>query len=198
MNKIILASNNKHKITEFREIFSDCEILSLSDIGFFDEIEENGTTFAENSLIKAKAVSVFIKNKGIVANIIADDSGLWVDALNGEPGIFSARYSESHNDKSNREKLLKNLENKTNRKAYFCCTLVELFPDGKYLIAEGKTYGKITTQAIGDTSFGYDCLFFSNELNKTFGEATCEEKNNVSHRKKAIEKLMELRKKSLN
>ena len=195
MNKIILASNNKHKICEFREIFSECEVLSLSDIGFNEEIEENGKTFAENSLIKARAVSSFLKSKGIVANIIADDSGLCVESLNGEPGIYSARYSEAHNDKSNREKLIKNLENETNRNAYFNCTLVELFPDGNYLIAEGKTYGKITTEEIGDTSFGYDCLFFSNDLNKTFGEATSEEKNSVSHRKKAIEKLIELRNK---
>lgn len=195
MNKIILASNNKHKISEFKEILTDCEILSLRDIGFDEDIEENGKTFAENSLIKARAVSEFLKKKGVVANVIADDSGLCVDALNGEPGIYSARYSESHNDKSNREKLLKNLQNETNRKAYFNCTLVELFPDGNYLIAEGKTFGKITTQEIGDTSFGYDCLFFSDELNKTFGEATSQEKNNVSHRKKAIENLKKLRKK---
>ena len=152
------------------------------------------SSFAENSLIKARAVGEFLKKKGDVANVIADDSGLCVDALNGEPGIYSARYSESHNDKSNREKLLRNLQNETNRKAYFNCTLVELFPDGRYLIAEGKTFGKITTQEIGDTSFGYDCLFFSDELNKTFGEATSQEKNNVSHRKKAIENLKKLRK----
>jgi XTP/dITP diphosphohydrolase len=193
MNKIILASNNKHKISEFRSIFSDFEILSLSDIGFFEDIDENGTTFVENSLIKARAVSSFLKKNGIVANVIADDSGLCVDALNGEPGIYSARYSESHNDKSNREKLLENLKNETNRNAHFNCTLVELFPNGKYLVAEGKTYGLITTEEIGDTSFGYDCLFFSTDLNKTFGEATSEEKNSVSHRGRAIEKLKKLR-----
>ena len=193
MKKIILASNNKHKISEFRSIFSDCEILSLADIGFFEDIDENGSTFVENSLIKARAVSSFLKSKGIVANVIADDSGLCVDALNGAPGIYSARYSQAHNDKSNREKLLENLKNETNRNAHFNCTLVELFPDGKYLIAEGKTFGLITSEEIGDTSFGYDCLFFSTDLNKTFGEASSEEKNSVSHRGRAIEKLKQLR-----
>ena len=194
MKKIVLASNNKHKIKEFRELFKDEEILSLNDIGFYEDIIEDGNTFMENSLIKAKTVSKFLKEKGISANVIADDSGLCVDALNGAPGVFSARYSGDHNDENNRKKLLKELGNKDNRKAHFNCTLVELYPDGKFIVAEGKTYGEITTEEIGDKSFGYDCLFYSNELKKTFGEASAEEKNSVSHRGRAIEKLKKLRK----
>lgn len=194
MKKIVLASNNKHKIKEFKEIFKEEEILSLNDIGFYDEIIEDGNTFEENSLIKARAVSNFLKDKKINATIIADDSGLCVDALNGAPGVFSARFSGDHNDEKNRRKLLNELKNKEDRNAHFNCTLVEMYPSGEYIVAEGKTYGVITTEEIGDKSFGYDCLFFSNELKKTFGEATNEEKNAVSHRGRAIKKILELRK----
>ena len=192
MEKIIIASNNEHKIKEFKEIFSNYEILSLKDIGFFEDIIEDGNSFEENSLIKAKAVSKYLKEKNITANIIADDSGLCVDALDGEPGIYSARYSGEHNDKKNRDKLLENMKNISDRSAKFVCVLVEFFPNNDYIIAKGETIGKITTQEIGDTSFGYDCLFYSTELNKTFGEASSEEKNKISHRGRAIENLIKL------
>ena len=193
MEKIILASNNNYKIKEFKEMFSDAEVLALKDIGYFEDIVEDGNSFEENSLIKAKAVSVFLKEKGIIASVIADDSGLCVEALNGAPGIFSARYSGDHDFERNRVKLLEELKGIENRKAYFNCTLVELYPDGKYIVAEGRTYGTITTKEIGDNSFGYNCLFLSTELGKTFGEATSEERNQVSHRARAIEKLKEMR-----
>lgn len=191
---IVLASNNAHKIKEFREIFNTYKILSLKDIGFTSEIVEDGNSFVENSKIKAITVSEYLKKNNITASIIADDSGLCVESLNGAPGIFSARYSGDHDDQKNRNKLLKDLENHNNRNAYFCCVLVELTPNGEFITAEGRTYGKITTKEIGDTSFGYDCLFFSNDLNKTFGEASSEEKNNVSHRGRAISELLKLRK----
>ena len=152
MKKIILASNNNHKIKEFKEIFTDFEILSLKDIGFFEDIVEDGTTFEENSLIKAKAVNSFLKEKAIEASIIADDSGLCVEALNGAPGIYSARYSGDHDFAKNREKLLKELEGVKNRTAYFNCTLVLLYPNGEHIVAEGRTYGEITTEEIGDNS----------------------------------------------
>ena len=197
MKTTILASNNKHKIREFREMFPSENILSLADIGFYEDITEDGKTFKENSLIKARAVQKFIKTKGINASILADDSGLCVDALNGEPGIFSARYSGDHDDRQNRIKLLENLQNKANRSAHFNCTLVELLPNGKYFVAVGKTYGTITTKEIGDTSFGYDCLFFSSDLQKTFGKASPQEKHSVSHRGRAIKKLKEIRKREL-
>ncbi len=195
MKKIILASDNKHKIKEFKEIFNDCEVLALKDIGFYDEIVEDGKTFEENSLIKARAVSKFLKDKGIEATVIADDSGTCVEALNGEPGIYSARYSGDHDFAKNREYLLEKLKGVKNRKACFVCCLVELYPDGTYVVAEGKTYGTITQEERGDTSFGYDCLFLSDELGKTFGEATQEEKNNISHRARAIEILKIIRRK---
>jgi len=192
MKKLILASNNKHKLKEFREVFQGAEILGLADIGFYDEIIEDGKTFEENSEIKARTVQQYLISQGIAADVIADDSGLCVDALGGKPGIYSARYSGEHNDKANREKLLKVMRNEKNRKAYFVCVLVLLKCDGEKVVAEGRTYGEITNEERGDKSFGYDCLFYSTELKKTFGEASGEEKNLVSHRGKAIEKLREL------
>lgn len=193
MKKIVLASNNKHKIEEFQQMFEGYQVLALRDIGFDGDIEENGSTFFENSMIKAKTISEYLKLKNIEASVIADDSGLCVEYLNGEPGIYSARYAEEHNDQANRNKLLNKLNGVVDRRAYFNCTLVELFPDGSYITCDGKTYGVITEKEIGDTSFGYDCLFLSDELNKTFGEATQEEKNSVSHRGRAIAELKRLR-----
>lgn len=191
MEKIILASNNEHKIKEFSQIFSDKQVLSLKDIGYENEIEETGKTFLENALIKAKTISKFLKEKGIFASVIADDSGLCVEALNGEPGVYSARYAGEHGNKvENRKKLLKKLEGIKNRKAYFNCTLVKYFPSGMYIVAEGKTYGQIIHEEQGDKSFGYDCLFLSDDLNKVFGLATSEEKNSVSHRNRAIQILI--------
>ena len=190
MKKIILASNNNHKLKEFREVFCGFEVLGLKDIGFTDEIIEDGDSFEENSEIKARAVQKFLKDKGVSADVVADDSGLVVEALGGEPGIYSARYSGEHDDKANREKLLQRLMFNENRDAYFVCCLVVIKSNGEKVVAEGKTYGRITNDEKGDTSFGYDCLFFSNELNKTFGEATPEEKNSISHRGRAIKELL--------
>jgi XTP/dITP diphosphohydrolase len=195
MEKIIIATANPHKSKEFCEIFAPKQVLCLADIGFEGEIEENGTTFLENALIKAKTVSEFLKNKGIVASVLADDSGLCVQALDGAPGVYSARYAGgAHDFKANRQKLLEQLKDKTNRDAYFECALVEYFPDGSYILGSGKTHGKITTQEIGDNSFGYDCLFWSYDLNKTFGQASSQEKNSVSHRGRAIADLMSKKK----
>ena len=190
--KIILASNNKHKIEEFRQILTDYEIVSLYDIGFNDDIVEDGETFLENALIKAKAVREYILTKNMDALIVADDSGLCVNALDGEPGIYSARYAGEHgNNDANRAKLLKNLEGKEDRSAYFICTLVLMKPDGTYEHFEGKTYGNILLKETGDRSFCFDCLFYSDDLKKSFGEASPEEKNSVSHRYRAILKLKE-------
>lgn len=191
MKRLILASNNEHKIKEFREIFSDYEILSLNDIWFFDDIIENWETFLENALIKCKAVHKFLKEKWIEANIIADDSWLCVNALNGAPGVYSARYAIEHDVVANRAKLLKELKWKEDRSAYFLCCIVKMFPDWSYIYSEWKTFWKILTEEIWDKSFGYDCLFFSDDLWKSFWEATDEEKNSVSHRWRAIEWLIE-------
>lgn len=186
MKKIVLASNNKHKIKEFKEMLDNIEILTLDDIGFFDEIEETGTTFLENAIIKAKTVSEYLKTKNLNYDVLSDDSGLCCLGINLEPGIFSARYSGVHGDsKANRKKLIDNLINK-DKKAYFICNIVLYRIDGTYEYSEGKTYGRIIDKELGDTSFGYDCIFLSDDLNKTFGQATEEEKNSISHRYRAL------------
>ena len=126
MNKIIIASDNRNKIREFREMLPEnAEVLSLKDVGFCDEIDENGNTFLENAVIKAKTVSLFLRAKGIFAPVYADDSGLSVDALNGAPGVHSARYAGVHgDDKANRALLLENLKGCRDRSARFVCVIV--------------------------------------------------------------------------
>lgn len=192
MRKIILASNNQHKIKEFKEIFFDAEILSLNDIWYCDDIVEDGETFLENALIKGNAVHEFLKEKWIEADVIADDSGLCVNALNWEPWVYSARYAWWHgNNADNRAKLLKKLEWKNDRSAYFVCCLVKMFPNWEYIYSEWKTYWTILKEEIWDKSFGYDCIFLSDDLHKSFWEASDEEKNKVSHRWRAIANLIE-------
>jgi XTP/dITP diphosphohydrolase len=192
MRKIVLASNNQHKIKEFKEIFCNDEILSLNDIWYKDEIIEDWKTFLDNALIKCNAVYRFLKEKWIDANIIADDSWLCVNTLNWEPGVYSARYSWLHwDDAANRAKLLKNLEWKGDRSAYFLCCIVEMFPNWKYIYSEWKTYWTILEEEIGDKSFWYDCIFLSDDLHKSFWEASDKEKNRVSHRWRAISNLIE-------
>ena len=190
MKTIIVASNNEHKLKEFKEILSNYDVLSLNDIKYFDDIVEDGTTFDENALIKAKTIHEYLKDKDIdYSFIISDDSGLCVDSLNGAPGIYSARYAGNHDSQANRNKLLSELDGK-NRSAYFCCSIVVYFHDNEYKIFNGKTYGEITTEEIGNKGFGYDCIFFSNDLGKTFGESSDEEKNSVSHRGRAINEML--------
>ena len=139
----------------------------------------------ENALIKARAAS-----KALGLPTLADDSGLCVEALNGAPGVYSARYSGGHgNDKANRDLLLKNLEGVENRRAYFLCALALVYPNGDTLTAEGRTYGNILHAEKGEGGFGYDCIFESEDLKKSFGVATAEEKNTVSHRFRALQSL---------
>ncbi len=192
MKTVVIATNNKHKLKEFRELLKDYNILSLKEIGFDEEIEENGTTFEENSTIKIKAVLKYLNDvKKQFDMIIADDSGLCVPSLNGAPGVYSARYSGEHgNDQANRDKLLKELEGK-DRQAYFVCSIVLYDVNGQYHTFEGKTYGEILKEERGSKEFGYDCIFYSNDLKKTFGEAAEEEKNEVSHRGRAIKNLLD-------
>jgi len=192
MKKIVLASNNKHKIKEFKEILNNVEILTLNDIGFFDEIEETGKTFLENALIKASTISKYLKDKGLDYDVMSDDSGLCCEALDLAPGVYSARYAGVHDDsKANRNKLIGDLNGKNN-KAYFNCTIVLYHVNGSYDYKEGKTWGRIINEELGDTSFGYDCIFLSDDLGKTFGEASSEEKNKVSHRARALTQIKEL------
>jgi len=185
MMKFVLASNNKKKIAELRTILSslmpDCEVLSLKDIGYTDDIEETGETFEENSKIKASVPA----SLGCIG--IADDSGLCVDALDGAPGVRSARYSGG-NDSDNINKLLKELENVPDEKrgAKFVCVMTAVFPDGKVISARGEAHGVILHEKRGDDGFGYDPVFYSTDLNKTFAEAEPDEKNKVSHRGRAL------------
>lgn len=192
--KAVLASNNAHKLAEIRELLKDNfeYIYSLKELGINIEIEENGTTFEQNSLIKARAISDLLKGEYAV---LADDSGICVEALNYAPGVYSARYAgEPCNDDANNALLLKNLHEleKTqpkNRRAYFCSVVVLLMPDGKHYTGEGKVYGSIIDEYRGQNGFGYDPIFFCDELNKTFAEASMQEKNTISHRSRALSAL---------
>ena len=187
--KIAIATNNQNKLREIRAIlggFFD-EALSLSDLGIDIDIEETGTTLTENALIKARTIRDLT---GLPA--LADDSGLMVDALGGAPGVYSARYAgEEHDDKKNNALLLKNLEGKP-RDAKFCSVIALCYPDGRELTAEGSVRGVILEEERGTGGFGYDPLFFSPELGKTFAEATPEQKNSVSHRSRALRAMLEL------
>ncbi|HIU99019.1 MAG TPA: XTP/dITP diphosphatase [Candidatus Limadaptatus stercoripullorum] len=187
--KIAIATNNPNKLREIRAIlggFFD-EALSLSDLGIDIDIEETGTTLTENALIKARTIRDLT---GLPA--LADDSGLMVDALGGAPGVYSARYAgEEHDDKKNNALLLKNLEGKP-RDAKFCSVIALCYPDGRELTAEGSVRGVILKEERGTGGFGYDPLFFSPELGKTFAEATPEQKNSVSHRSRALRAMLEL------
>ncbi len=183
--KLVVASGNAHKLKEIAEIFPDFEVVSQKRMGFDEEVEETGKTFGENALIKARAAA-----KALNCMTLADDSGLCVEALGGAPGIYSARYSGTHgNDKANRDLLLKNLEGVSNRRAYFVCALALVFPNGKEIVVEGKTYGNVLTEERGEKGFGYDPIFESEDLNKSFGLATPQEKNSVSHRYRALQAL---------
>ena len=182
--KLALATNNKHKLQEMRAILDGCfdELLSLGDLGIDVDIEETGSTLEENALIKAREI---VRLTGMPA--LADDTGLMVDALDGAPGVYSARYAgEAHDDVANRALLLKNLSGIGNRSAHFGTVIAVCYPDGHYLVAEGRVDGIIIHEERGENGFGYDSLFFSNELGKTFAEASPEEKNAISHRGRAL------------
>lgn len=188
MKKIVLATGNQHKLKEIKKMLVGYDIISLKDIGFIGDIAETGSTMEANAKIKATAIAKFCKERGLDYAVLADDSGLCVNALGGKPGVHSARYAEDHNDEANRQKLLKELEGRFDRTANYECAVC--FVDGDVVRTFiGRTYGEITTEKIGDESFCYDCLFYSSDLKKTFGQATEKEKNSVSHRGRAIEKL---------
>lgn len=187
---LIIASNNKNKVKEIKEIFTGIfdNVYSLADKHINIDIEETGSTFEENALIKARAICDLT---GMTA--LADDSGLEVDALGGEPGVYSARYAGSgHDDHANNRKLLKALEGVTDRKAHFTCVVALCSPNGDIATARGEVQGYILTAPVGDNGFGYDPLFFSTELGKSFALATAEEKNAISHRGRALQKLKKI------
>lgn len=191
--KVIAATHNKGKIREFNEILGKLgfEVLSQNDIGINAEPEENGLTFAENALIKAHATS-----KLCSYHVIADDSGLCVEALNGAPGIFSARYAgENASDSDRIKKLLQELNGVSNRNAKFVSAIAFISPNGEEIVTTGEVLGKISETPSGDSGFGYDPVFISDELGKTFGSASAEEKNRISHRGRALAALYEKLKK---
>ncbi len=185
--KLIFATHNKNKTKEVKSMMpSHIELLSLDDINFHTEIEENATTLEGNALLKAKTI---FEKTGI--NCFADDSGLLVDALNGAPGVYSARYAGSQkNDEDNMQKLLHELKDKTNRKAHFK-TVMALIIDGKEYLFEGRIEGKIISEKLGTNGFGYDPIFVPDGYNETFAQLDAETKNKISHRARALQKMLE-------
>ena len=179
---LLAATGNEHKLKELQHIFADFyQVLPMSAAGVTEEIEENGTTFAENAIIKAEAVCAAT---GLPA--IADDSGLMVTALNGEPGVYSARYAGHHgDDEANNDLLLEKMRGRSDREAFFVCALAFKRPGEKPLTAEGKCPGVILKERRGTGGFGYDPLFLYEPLGKTFAEVNEEEKNAISHRARA-------------
>ncbi len=190
MRRVILSSGNKHKISEIKDILKGMsfEVVSKDDLGYTDfEVEEDGSTLEENALKKAEELHRLVK--GIV---IADDTGLFVDALNGDPGVYSARYAgEPVSYKENNILLLKNLKDvpAEKRTAYFKTVMAVIFEDGRRVSAEGRVDGIIAFEERGENGFGYDPLFIVEDTGRTFAEMTEEEKNSVSHRARALRNL---------
>ncbi len=187
MMKVVLASKNAHKLKEISKITEkfDMELVLESQVGVDIDVEETGSTFEENSFIKAEAV---MKATGLPA--LADDSGIAVDALNGEPGIYSARYGfdPSLDDWGRLELLLKNTEQvpDSSRQAQFVCVITLVTPEGQVIQARGEAHGELLRQPAGEGGFGYDPIFYYPPLGKSFAELSPEEKNQVSHRAQAL------------
>ena len=185
--KVVLASKNKHKLVEISKITEKFgfELVLQSDLGVDIDVEETGTTFEENSFIKAEAV---MKATGLPA--LADDSGIAVDALNGEPGVYSARYGfdDTLDDWGRLELLLKNTEHVPDgqRQAQFVCVITMVTPEGETIQARGEIHGELTREPAGENGFGYDPIFYYPPLGKTTAELSPEEKNEVSHRANAL------------
>lgn len=184
MKEIVIASNNSSKIEEIKQIMGGCfdRMYSPKELGIDIDVLESGGSFYENALIKARAISDLTGKSAL-----ADDSGLTAEALNGAPGVFSARYAGyPADDKKNIEKLLNELSEQKNRRAAFVCCIVIYNRDGSVITAEGRVEGEILEEKRGEGGFGYDPVFYSYELKKTFAQATQQEKNSVSHRARAL------------
>lgn len=183
MEKVVVASNNCGKIKEIKEILKlRYEIISMSEAGINLDIVEDGNTFEENALIKAKTIFNILK-----IPVISDDSGICVDALNGDPGVYSARFAGVPcNDNNNNSLLLRKLKNEINRKAKFVSVVILYYGENQYYKGVGEVFGEILKQPDGNNGFGYDPLFYSFELKKSFGQATSNEKNIISHRARAL------------
>ncbi len=185
MKQLVFATNNKHKFEEVKSyLSSSIELLSLTDISFFNDIEETENTIEGNALLKAKTI---YNQTGL--NCFADDTGLCIDALNGAPGVYSARYAgEPKNDEANIDKVLLELKNTSNRKAHFKTVMALVINNDAHLF-EGIINGIITTERRGKDGFGYDAVFIPDGYNKTFAEMSFEEKTPISHRALALQKM---------
>ena len=193
--RLVFASNNAHKLDEVRGIMPEgIQVLSLRDIGFEAEIEENGSTLEENSKIKAQAVAAFIGESLEVRGeridgVFADDTGLEIEALGGKPGVYTARWAGE--PAANRKKALAELADKTNRNAQFR-TVITLIKDGKTVQVSGIVRGRIAEEEFGQGGFGYDPIFIPEGYDKTFGELPAEVKNGISHRARALQALIKV------
>ena len=182
---IVVATKNKNKVFEIARIFEPLgfTVMSQEDAGIDVDVEETGNTFAKNALIKARAVAMLCDDC-----VLADDSGLCVEALDGRPGVYSARYAgPGASDMEKIEKLLIEMQDKTNRKAKFVTNIAFIFPDGREIVTQGEVCGRILREPAGENGFGYDPVFFVPEKKKTFAQLTPEEKNAISHRGRALQ-----------
>lgn len=190
MKQVVIATKNKGKARDFEAIFKPMgyEVLTLFDVAPSMDIEETGTTFEQNAILKAEALA-----KDLQQLVIADDSGLEVDALNGEPGVYSARYAGDHNDEANIDKVLENLAQTpdSDRTARFVCCLAITGPDFPTMTVKGDCEGQILRERRGEDGFGYDPIFYMPALGKTLAEVTADEKGKVSHRGNALRLLTE-------
>ncbi|WP_019166349.1 XTP/dITP diphosphatase [Staphylococcus delphini] len=185
MADIVIASSNQGKINDFKVIFSEDNVIGINEMIEDFDVEETGTTFEENARLKSEAAAKLLN-----ATVIADDSGLEVVALNGEPGVYSARYAGAQkSDEANIEKVLKGLENEENRAARFVCVISMTTAAGETTTFKGTVDGEITLSQIGENGFGYDPIFLIPERQKTMAQLTAEEKAEISHRRKAIDQL---------
>ncbi|HEC2160660.1 TPA: XTP/dITP diphosphatase [Staphylococcus delphini] len=185
MADIVIASSNQGKINDFKVIFSEDNVIGINEMIEDFDVEETGTTFEENARLKSEAAAKLLN-----ATVIADDSGLEVAALNGEPGVYSARYAGGQkSDEVNIEKVLKGLENEENRAARFVCVISMTTATGETTTFKGTVDGEITLSQIGENGFGYDPIFLIPERQKTMAQLTAEEKSEISHRRKAIDQL---------
>ena len=192
--KLLLATNNAHKAREIREILGDSfsELLTMKEAGVELDVEEDGETFQENALKKAQETLAFVKDR--FDAVLADDSGLCVDALHGAPGVYSARFSgEAHNDAANNAKLIELLADVPDeqRTARFVCCVALTRKDAEPIVVQGEVFGTILRESRGENGFGYDPYFFYAPFKKSFAELSADEKNAVSHRKRALLKLRE-------